>query len=332
MQNMANSHTKRVEAEHAGTRLDRFLADSLPDLSRSRLKALIVEGHVHQITPQGNVTLTEPSFKIKPDTDIVVTIPTPSKALPEAENITLNVIYEDNDLIVIDKPAGLVVHPAHGNETGTLVNALLHHCSDSLSGIGGVIRPGIVHRIDKDTSGLMVAAKNDATHAALSEMFAEHTIERVYLAVVHGIPPESGRIEGDLGRAPNDRKKMAIVERGGRHAVTHFKTLEVFTSRGQHYASLVECRLETGRTHQVRVHMASIGHPLVGDSIYDGGRAPSTNIYKPAYDAVKSFKRQALHAHVLGFTLPNKKPLYFVSELPNDIMGLVQTLRSATDV
>jgi len=292
-----------------------------------------VEGHVHHTTPNGEATLLDPSFKIKPDTTIIVDIPPPADAEPVAQDIPLDVVFENDDLIIINKPAGLVVHPAPGNHTGTLVNALLHHCGDSLSGVGGVRRPGIVHRIDKDTSGLMVVAKNDATHAALSEQFATHDIERVYHAIVHGVPPVAGRIEGNIGRSTKDRKKMAIVERGGKHAVTHFKTLEVYTSKGHPIASLVECRLETGRTHQVRVHMTSIGHPLVGDATYGGRRNPPSKASKIAQDAIKAFPRQALHAHVLGFTLPSQeKPLHFEAELPHDMKGLVQTLQSETDV
>ena len=330
---MATRHTITVDADKVGSRLDRFLADSLSDISRSRLKALIIEGNVHHITPKGEATLLDPSFKIKPDTTIVLDIPPPEPADPVAQDIPLDVVYEDNDLIIINKPVGMVVHPAPGNSDGTLVNALLHHCGDSLSGIGGVRRPGIVHRIDKDTSGLMVVAKNDVTHVTLSELFSKHDVERVYHAIVHGVPPLAGRIEGNIGRSTKDRKKMALVERGGKHAVTHFKTLKVFTSKGHAVASLVECRLETGRTHQVRVHMASIGHPLVGDATYGGRRSPPSRASKIVQDAIKAFPRQALHAHVIGFDLPHKeKPLHFSADLPHDMQGLVQTLKSETDV
>lgn len=308
-----------------GARLDRFLAAGLGDLSRSRLKALIEQGMV--AGPDGPVT--DPSRKVKEGERYAVTLPPPEAAEPDAQDIPLAVVYEDDDLIVIDKPAGMVVHPAPGNPDSTLVNALLAHCGDSLSGIGGVRRPGIVHRIDKDTSGLLVAAKNDLAHAALTEQFAAHSIDRAYLALVWGVPvPPAGDISGNIGRSSRDRKKMAVVGSGGKHALTRYRTL----GRHGNLVSLVECRLETGRTHQIRVHMASIGHPLVGDAPYGGRRGRNTaNGNTGSNDSVKAalsaFPRQALHARELGFLHPRTgKRLLFQSALPNDMQELLSRL------
>ncbi|MEW5727162.1 MAG: RluA family pseudouridine synthase, partial [Pseudomonadota bacterium] len=234
--------------------------------------------------------------------------------------------YEDDDLIVVDKPPGLVVHPAPGSPDRTLVNALLAHCGESLSGIGGVRRPGIVHRIDKDTSGLMVAAKNDRAHAGLSAQFAAHTLERAYKAVVWGLPiPREGIIEGDIGRSPNDRKKMAIVTSGGKHALTRYRVVRPYAGGA---VSLVECRLATGRTHQIRVHMTSIGHPLVGDQTYGRPRAARTRGLPPeARDRLASFPRQALHAYLLGFSHPSSgQNMIFESDMPSDINLLLKFL------
>ncbi len=297
-------------------RLDKALAEA-SGLSRERVKALMGEGRV---TLDGKVT-AQASFKPAEGTAFAISIPavTPDEAQPE--DIPLNVVFEDEHLIVIDKPAGLVVHPAVGNYDGTLVNALLHHCQGQLSGIGGVARPGIVHRIDKDTSGLLVVAKSDVAHEGLARQFEDHSIERAYLALVAGNPmPPSGTVTGAIGRSNTNRKKMALVADGrGKHAVTHFATLERFAA-----AALVECRLETGRTHQVRVHMTSLGHPLLGDPAY--GRTPPK--LKPLL-AEHKFERQALHAKVLGFVHPvTGEQLRFESPLPADMAGLLVDLRN----
>ncbi|MDP3908392.1 RluA family pseudouridine synthase [Novosphingobium sp.] len=299
-----------------GQRLDKALADA-SGLSRERVKALLGEG---RIALDGKAA-TSGSVKPAEGTPFTITVPAAIPAEAQAQDIALTVAYEDEYLIVVDKPAGLVVHPAAGNLDGTLVNALLHHCRGQLSGIGGVARPGIVHRIDKDTSGLLVVAKTDAAHEGLAAQFADHSIERAYLAVVGGLPaPISGTIRGAIARSNHDRKKMALVEDGrGKHAVTHYKLLERLDS-----AALVECRLETGRTHQVRVHMASIGHPLLGDPVY--GRTPSR--LRPLLNQLH-FHRQALHAAVLGFTHPvTGAAVRLESTLPTDMAGLLVELRA----
>ena len=304
-----------VPAEAAGWRLDRALAAALPTFSRERLKALISSGQV----TLGSTLVRDPAIKVKGGEAFEVAIPAPTPAGNIAQDIALNVVFEDEHLILIDKPAGLVVHPACGNLDGTLVNALLHHCRGSLSGIGGVERPGIVHRIDKDTSGLMIAAKTDRTHTGLAAQFADHSIERRYRAIVSGRPrTDTGRIEGAIGRSSSNRKKMAIVSPGqGKHAVTHYKVIEPLKGAG-----LVECRLETGRTHQVRVHMASIGHPLLGDQFY--GR-PSKE-HKALMERL-GFQRQALHAARLGFRHPiTSETMSFESEIPQDMQALFNEL------
>jgi 23S rRNA pseudouridine1911/1915/1917 synthase len=298
----------------SGWRLDRALADAVPTLSRERLKALISSGAV---ADAAGALARDPARKAKAGDSFTVTVPLPAPAHNEAQDIPLNIVFEDEHLIVIDKPAGLVVHPAAGNLDGTLVNALLHHCQGSLSGIGGVARPGIVHRIDKDTSGLMIAAKTDRTHEGLAKQFAAHSIDRRYRAIVGGRPiPPAGKVDAPLARSPQNRKKVAIVA-SGKRAVTHYSTLQPLKE-----ASLVECRLETGRTHQVRVHMASIGHALLGDPVY--GRT------KPAHRALLEtlgFKRQALHAARLGFIHPvTSETLAFDSEMPADMQELFSQL------
>ncbi|WP_448660445.1 RluA family pseudouridine synthase [Sphingomonas sp. CJ99] len=300
----------RISAEADGWRLDRALADALPTLSRERLKLLIAQGSV--IGPDGPVR--DAKRKAAAGTPFSVTIPDPKPAHNEAQAIDLTVVFEDAHLIVIDKQAGLVVHPAAGNVDGTLVNALLHHCGGSLSGIGGVARPGIVHRIDKDTSGLMVAAKTDRAHVGLARQFKDHSIDRRYLAVVNGVPKQgSGVVDAPLARSPVNRKKVAIVAHGKR-AVTHWRLV-----RPLDHAGLVECRLETGRTHQVRVHMASIGHALVGDPVY-GRTVPR---HREALETL-GFRRQALHAARLGFIHPvTNTALSFDSEPPPDIRELI---------
>jgi len=294
-------------------RLDKALADAT-DLSRERVKALIAEGKVEL---DGQVAKSA-STKVQVDSSFLIHLPPPSDPQAIPQDIPITVVYEDEHLIVVDKPAGMVVHPAAGNPDGTLVNALLHHCKGQLSGIGGVARPGIVHRIDKDTSGLLVVAKSDAAHEGLAKQFADHSLERAYLAVCGGHPnPASGTVNARLGRSDRDRKKMAVLpddSTRGKHAVTHFKTLE----RLDHCA-LIECRLETGRTHQVRIHLASIGHALIGDPVY--GRTPAA--IRPIIKAL-DFNRQALHAARLGFIHPvTGNRLSFSSELPPDMRELI---------
>lgn len=311
-----------VAENEAGTRLDRWLADRLPELSRSRLKALLAEGRV----ALNGTTISDASLRVKPGQTFAVDVPPEAPAEPEPQDIALNVVYEDDDLIVIDKPAGMVVHPAPGNPDETLVNALLAHCGASLAGIGGVRRPGIVHRIDKDTTGLLVVAKTDSAHRGLSEQFAAHTLERAYWALVWGLPnPAKGEIEGNIGRNPNDRKKMAVVKSGGRHALTRYRVVRSFAGGA---VSLVECRLATGRTHQIRVHMTSIGHPLVGDNTYSRSRTGRI-AYASAEvrEALQTFPRQALHAYLLGFSHPTKGcDLRFESRMPLDINELTSLL------
>jgi 23S rRNA pseudouridine1911/1915/1917 synthase len=319
-----------VAPERSGQRLDRFLTAECTDLSRSRLKALLLDGHIDSRDGDGGAaTITDPAYRVKPGQSFEIRVPPASEPVPQPEDIPLQVVYEDADLIVIDKPAGLVVHPAAGNPTGTLVNALLHHCGSSLSGIGGVKRPGIVHRLDKDTSGLMVCAKNDAAHRPLSAQFEARTVGRAYLAIVKGQPqPASGRIEAAIGRHPRARKKMAVVGSGGKPAATRYKTLEIFRSAAEPLASLVECRLETGRTHQVRVHMMHLGHPLLADCTY--GRAGGAMAKAPptVRQALEDLRRQALHATDLGFQHPvTKEDFHFTSAPPNDMQRLLDSLR-----
>jgi 23S rRNA pseudouridine1911/1915/1917 synthase len=314
-------HRITAGPSQAGERLDRLLAGTLPDLSRSRLKNLIIEGRVRL----GEATLRDPSHRVKPGQIFTISIPPAREAKPAGQAIELDIVYEDDDLIVINKPAGMVVHPAPGNPDATLVNALIAHCGASLSGIGGVLRPGIVHRLDKDTSGLIVAAKNDATHRALSTAFAAHDIERAYMAVVWGVPARpQGEITGNIGRHPVDRKRMAIVKRGGKPALTRYKVMRRF-GRG---ASLVECRLATGRTHQIRVHLAALGHPVVGDPVYGRSTPARLAALEPAARAaVKAFGRQALHAYLLGFSHPRTGvPVRWEGRLPQDIIILINSL------
>jgi 23S rRNA pseudouridine1911/1915/1917 synthase len=299
-----------------GQRLDKALADA-SGLSRERVKALLAEGRV----ALSGKPVAQASLKPAKGAPFRISVPEAAPAEAEAQDIPLVVVHEDAHLIVVDKPAGLVVHPAAGNLDGTLVNALLHHCRGQLSGIGGVARPGIVHRIDKDTSGLLVVAKTDAAHENLARQFADHSIERAYKAVVAGRPiPASGTVRGAIARSSTNRKKMALVEEGrGKHAVTHYRTLEPLRE-----SALLECRLETGRTHQVRVHMASIGHMLLGDPVY--GRPPAR--LRPILSAL-GFHRQALHAAELGFIHPvSGTAVRFVSPLPADMVSLIGELRN----
>jgi 23S rRNA pseudouridine1911/1915/1917 synthase len=304
-----------IAPEMAGWRLDRALAALIPTLSRERIKALISSGAV----VSGDLLTRDPSAKAKPGVEYALTIPAPIAAHNEAQDIPLEIVFEDDHLLIIDKPAGLVVHPAAGNFDGTLVNALLHHCAGRLSGIGGVARPGIVHRIDKDTSGLMVVAKTDRAHVGLAKQFADHSIERRYQAIVGGTPRHlEGKIDAPLARSTANRQKIAITSEGrGKRAVTHWKVLTPLND-----AALIECRLETGRTHQIRVHLASIGHPLVGDQVYGRIRTSHSAILKEL-----GFARQALHAALIGFIHPvDRKSVHFESKMPDDLQRLFSYL------
>lgn len=322
--------------EHAGQRLDRVLAELLPDISRSRIQALIRSGHVKG--PDG--TIGDPGQRVKPAEAYRVALPPPEPAEPMGQAIPLAIVHEDKDLIVINKPAGLVVHPAAGHADGTLVNALIAHCGESLSGIGGVKRPGIVHRLDKETSGLLVVAKNDAAHQGLAEQFASHgadgRLERTYVALVWGVPSRrAGTIEARVGRSPANRTRMAVVKgEAGRHAVTHYEVIEVFSScDGKPLASLLKLRLETGRTHQIRVHLAHIGHPVMGDPLYGVGFKASAGRLEPAgREALEKLGRQALHAAEIGFEHPRHgRALRFASPVPDDMDLLIRALRSAVN-
>ena len=320
-----NVHTLTVREAHAGERLDKFLAGELPEFSRSRLQALIAQGAV---TCWGKA-ITDAAAKVKAREVYCVSMPETAPSHMPAQAIDLDIVYEDKDLLVINKPAGLTVHPGAGNPDMTLVNALLAHCGDTLSGIGGVARPGIVHRIDKDTSGLLVAAKNDPAHLALSAQLAERTLSRVYQALVWGVPKQkSGTITANIGRSFSNRQKMAVVPKGGKPAVTHYKVLEDFG-----FASLLECKLETGRTHQIRVHLTHLGHPLVGDPVY--GQPTSQRLQAKALKALPEktraallkFNRQALHAKEIAFIHPaSGKELRFSCDPPKDMKQLIKAL------
>jgi 23S rRNA pseudouridine1911/1915/1917 synthase len=319
----ARTYQVTVAPAEAGARLDRLLATRLPELSRSRLKNLIEARRLSA----GGETIVEPSYRVKPGQRLTLVVPADAPARPQAQAIPLDVLYEDAALIVIDKPAGLVVHPAPGNPDRTLVNALLAHCGATLTGIGGERRPGIVHRLDKGTSGVMVAAKTQAAHAALVASFAAREIERAYLAVVWGLPsPRAGEISGNIGRSPRNRKKMAVLARGGRPARTRYRVIESLAG-GQ--VSLVECRLLSGRTHQIRVHMAAEGHPLLGDPLYGRtGPGRAKHLPETAQAALEALGRQALHARILGFRHPaSGEMLRFKSELPTDINRLIDSLK-----
>jgi 23S rRNA pseudouridine1911/1915/1917 synthase len=328
--------TVTVAVEEAGQRLDRVLAARIPALSRSRLKALILDGQV-KIAAR---TVRDPAAHVNSGEIITVNLPPPEEPEPKGERIPLNIVYEDDALIVIDKPPGLVVHPAAGHAQGTLVNALIAHCGDSLSGIGGVKRPGIVHRLDKDTSGLMVVAKTDAAHRALSKQFenkAEGPLERSYLAFVWGAPTKpKGTIDAPLERHPQARDKRAVRE-GGREAVTHWQVLERFAGQdagkqdGKPVASLIACTLDTGRTHQIRVHLAHIGHPILGDETYSTGFKTKASLLSPeTRESLEALGRQALHAYRLAFEHPETgESIEFQSELPADLRRLHKALAAS---
>ena len=320
---VSSDHNLIITPEVSGQRLDKALTlltaemahetPALAALSRARLQALLAEGHVSL----SGAPIDDASRKVKEGEVYVLHLPPPEAALPEAQKIKLNIVYEDKDLLVIDKPAGLVVHPAPGNRDQTMVNALLAHCGKTLSGIGGVARPGIVHRLDKDTSGLIVVAKNDLAHQNLSAQFADRSLSRTYHAFVVGVPAlRMGFVDAPIGRHLRDRKKMAVVAKG-KPARTRYQVLEVFDQ-----ASLVECNLETGRTHQIRVHMTHIKHPLLGDQTYGRGRA-----IKKVYE----FPRQALHAAAIKFIHPRTgKAMAFTAPLPKDMQALLKKLRAET--
>ncbi len=306
-----------ISAEADGWRLDRALAAAVPTLSRERIKTLIASGRV---TGDDGRPWRDPAVRATAGAQFALGVPDPAPAHNVAQDLKLVIAFEDEHLIVIDKPAGMVVHPAAGNPDGTLVNALLHHCAGQLSGIGGVARPGIVHRIDKDTSGLIVAAKTDRAHEGLARQFADHSIDRRYLAIVAGLPsPAAGTVDAPLARSDSDRKKVAIVAAGrGKRAVTHYRMVTPLRD-----SALVECRLETGRTHQVRVHMASLGHGLLGDPVYGRVRPGHREVLKAL-----AFKRQALHAARLGFIHPvTRAEMAFDSEMPDDMQLLFSQLR-----
>ncbi|MBU8541376.1 RluA family pseudouridine synthase [Roseomonas tokyonensis] len=311
--------------EAAGLRADRFLTDALAGaiggLSRSRVKALIEQGQASR----DGVPVHDPAESVRPGARYALRLPPPEDAVPQPQDIPLTILFEDRDLIVLDKPAGLVVHPAPGNPDGTLVNAVLAHAAEDLTGIGGEARPGIVHRLDKDTSGVMVVAKSQAAHTALSAAFANRDLDREYLALVWGLPsPAEGEITGDIGRHPMDRKRMAVVTRNGKHALTRYRTERAFGTA----CALLRCRLATGRTHQIRVHLSHIGHPLVGDPVYlKRVPAAARNLAAPLREALTGFPRQALHAATLGFRHPvTGAALSFTAALPPDMAELLRAL------
>jgi 23S rRNA pseudouridine1911/1915/1917 synthase len=324
MSTRATRFTAIADDTAHGQRVDRFLADTIGTLSRSRIKALIEQGHVHR----NGILLNEPAEAVRTGATYTLDLPAPAPATPQPQAIPFAILYEDADLIVLDKPAGLVVHPAPGNEDGTLVNALLAHCGDSLTGIGSERRPGIVHRLDKDTSGVMVVAKTQQANTALTAAFAARDLDRAYLALTWGLPnPLAGEIEGAIGRDQRDRKRMAVVARGGRAALTRYRTRRAW----QAAVALLECRLATGRTHQIRVHLASRGNPIVGDPVYLR-RVPAMarTLPEPIRQRLLDFSRQALHAARLGFAHPRTgAPLAFATEPPADMVGLITALEEA---
>lgn len=319
-----------VDEVDAGVRLDRYLATQMPEISRSRTKQLIKQGEVCA----NGAKIEEPNYRVKPGDQINVNLPPPQPALPEPQDIPLDVIFEDQHLIVINKPAGLVVHPAAGNWDGTLVNALLNHCGDTLSGIGGVERPGIVHRLDKDTSGVMVVAKTDQAHKGLSDQFAAHgkdgKLKRAYKTLVWAGPRHfRGKVDAPLGRQPSNRLKQAVLKSGGRASITHYEIVEGFMAdeKGP-LLTLLNCVLETGRTHQIRVHMAHIGCPVVGDQTYGSGfKTREAKLSQVTQKLLTKLNRQALHAYLLGFVHPKTgEELHFESEIPEDFKALLDSL------
>ncbi|MEH2669658.1 RluA family pseudouridine synthase [Bradyrhizobium elkanii] len=321
-----------VAGDEGSARLDRVLAQRSPELSRSRLKALILAGSV----TVKDAVVRDPAYHVAKGDTIIIDVPEAAPAEPQGEDIALDIVFEDDDIIVIDKPRGLVVHPAAGHASGTLVNALIAHCGASLSGIGGVKRPGIVHRLDKDTTGLMVVAKNDHAHQSLTAQFADHgrtgPMERGYMAFVWGVPNRPhGTIDAPIDRHPHAREKMA-VRQGGREAITHFEVLASFAGRdGKPVASLLACRLETGRTHQIRVHLAHLGHPLLGDSVYGAHfKTKAGQLGAEGKDALTALDRQALHAYLLALEHPRTgELLHWEAPLPEDLLLLQRALEAA---
>ena len=320
-----------VAGDEGSIRLDRVLAVRRPELSRSRLKALILAGSVSV----GSTPVRDPAYHVTVGDTITIDVPEAVAAEPRGEDIALDIVYEDDDIIVIDKPRGLVVHPAAGHETGTLVNALIAHCGASLSGIGGVKRPGIVHRLDKDTTGLMVAAKNDRAHKSLTEQFADHgrtgAMRRGYMAFVWGVPNrQRGTVDAPIDRHPFAREKMAVRD-SGREAITHWEIQESFSGRdGKPVAALLVCQLETGRTHQIRVHLAHIGHPLMGDSVYGPHfKTKASHLGPESQAALAALGRQALHAYLLTLEHPQTGAIFeWISDLPDDLTRLRNSLRA----
>ena len=317
----AKKHRFSVENNSARGRLDQVLTTRLPELSRTRVKTLIIEGQVTVNMKPHN----DPAFRVSAGDRVIITVPPPQASKPKPQRIPLDIAYEDNHVIVINKPAGLVVHPAPGHPDSTLVNALLSHCGPTLSGIGGIRRPGIVHRLDKDTSGLLVAAKNDLSHRKLTNSFATKAIKRKYKAIVVGVPePHQGGVRASIGRNPKNRKKMAVVSKGGKTAETFYQVEKVFGNRA---ASLIICELTTGRTHQIRVHMAEIGHSILADPLYGGYRGLRQYSGSPMKKILREFPRQALHAFALRFIHPTTGGVMeFTSELPEDMANLVKSL------
>lgn len=319
-------HDYEVSADDEGQRLDQFLAERSADLSRSRLQQLIKAGAVRLI--DGEDKKLTPKDKVKQGQIYEIDMPESEEFQVLPEDIPLDIVFEDADVVVVNKPAGMVVHPAPGHYSGTLVNALLFHCKDTLSGIGGVKRPGIVHRLDKDTSGLMVVAKNDKAHHLLSKQFSKRTLSRRYYALVWGMPsPAEGRIETPYGRHSKDRKRMAVLKEGGKEAITNYRIEKLFRLQ----ASLVDCKLETGRTHQIRVHMSHICNPLVGDQSYAANRRMPANPYPEMIKLMDAFKRQALHAYALTFIHPTtKEEMIFECDMPADMKDLCDSLEKLT--
>lgn len=318
-ENIKIFYTNPVNEENSGMRIDKFIADEVTDFSRSQVQSLIEEGNVFV----HDKLVLDKNFKIQLGDIYKIILPTPKEATPLAENIEIDILYEDEDIVVVNKPAGMTVHPAAGVYTGTLVNALLYHCGKSLSGIGGVARPGIVHRIDRNTSGILVVAKNDISHRLLAKQFSDHSIERTYFAFVYNVPtPLKGIINGNIARSAYDRKKMALVLQGGKSAITHYETIAIYNNA----VSLVKCNLETGRTHQIRVHMSSIGCHLVGDDVYSAKKS-TLKLPEPLKSHVNAFPRQALHAASLGFIHPKTKEfLSFSVPFPEDMKLLEERL------
>ena len=313
-----------VLAEHANLRLDKFIALNIPDITRTRVQNLIKEGHVSLL----KAIISNCSYRVKPDETYTIEIPEATPSHMSATSMPLDIAFEDEHMLVINKQSGMTVHPGAGNHNDTMVNALLAYCGDNLSGIGGVSRPGIVHRLDKDTSGLMVVAKTDKAHQSLSNQIADRTLKRRYYAIAWGaVTPKAGIITTQVTRSPRNRKKMAVCRMGGKKAITHYQTKEIF---GSAMASLVECRLETGRTHQIRLHMTHTGHGLIGDQTYGSThRACLRQLEGEAHDFVGHFPRQALHSHSIAFCHPETEEIMaFDSPLPEDMAKLLEFLRA----